>query len=285
VSSYQTGVANDPENIELRVALIGALRKNNQPTEAIAAAKEALKVDTKSIGVYNNFGLACLDQKNLVLAKFVFQKAIQEIDGAENDPTLQTNLGWTYYLDHDVPSATEHLQKALAIDPNLVPALVYLSRLYMDDHNYAATVPLLENAAAQDPKNADLQLTLGVAYRGVGRLDDAQKAYSKALTLAPGNPAPHFNLGVLLGDYRKDYDGAVAEFNQYVAAGGPQSDLAQTYIKDVTKEKEIAAKRAAADAERKAKEEERKKQEQEKQNSGGTDPTPAPAPEPAPTPG
>lgn len=272
-ATWETGIRNDPENIGLRVARIGALRELGRIDEAIAASKEALKINAKSVAVYNNFGLAYLDKGNLVLAKFIFQKAVQEIDGAEDNALLQTNLGWTLYRDDNSPAATEHLKKALELDPNLVPALVYLSRVYMDDHNYDETVPLLENAARLDPNNADVQLTLGVAYRGTGRLDEAEKAYQRALSLNPSDPSPHLNLGVLRGDYRKDYDGAVDEFSKYISSGGKEKALAETYIRDVKKEKELSEKRVAADAEKKARDEERKRKEAEAASA------PAPAPE------
>lgn len=282
-SNIEQGMRNDPENVDLRVAKINLLREQGRTNDALEEAKAALKINAKSLGVYNAFGLCYLEQGDLTLARFIFQKAIQEIEGAEENAFLQTNLGWTYYLDENVPQATFHLKKALEIDANLLPAAVYLSKIYMEDHNYGDTVPLLENAARLDPNNAEIQLTLGVAYRGVNRLDDAEKAYRKALSLDPADPAPHFNLGVLIGDYRKDYDGAVNEFSQYIAGGGPERALAEQYIKDIQREKELSEKRAAAAAEAKRREEERKKKEElTKQNEPKPGAAPAPAPAPAP---
>ncbi|MEZ4235966.1 MAG: tetratricopeptide repeat protein [Myxococcota bacterium] len=261
LSAYQTGVTNAPDNIDLRVAQVNALRRAGQADEAIAAARDALSTNAKSLALYNALGLAYLEKRNLVLARFVFQKATQEIEGAENNAVLQANIGWTYYLDDDKPAATEHLQKALELDPELVPALVQLARVYMDDHDYEDTVPLLERAATLDPNNADVQLTLGVAYRGVGRLDDAQAAYDRAMKLAPDDPAPLFNMGVLEGDYRKDYNGAIASFQKYIAANGQEKALAQEYVDAVEREKTDAEKKAKAEAERKARAEERARKE------------------------
>ncbi len=261
VNNYRSGIRNDPENMDLRVALVAALRSDGKVTEAIAEAKEALKVNALSLPVYNNLGLAYLDSGDFTLAKFTFQKALQSIEGAELNAYLKTNLGWAFYREGNRPAATRYLEEAVSLDDELVPALVYLSRVYMDDHNYGDTVPLLERAAKKDPSNADVQLTLGVAYRGVERLDDAKSSYEKALTLDPTNPAPHFNLGILLGDYNKEYDAAIAAFNQYIDAGGPESAVASEYIADISKEKARAEKRAKADADRKVRDAERKDRE------------------------
>jgi Flp pilus assembly protein TadD len=237
------------------------MRRSGRIDEAITSAQASLASNAKSLSLYNALGLAYLDKRNLVLARFVFQKATQEIDDADQNAVLQSNIGWTFYLDDDKSAATEHLQRALELDPNLVPALVQLSRVYMDDHNYQDTVPLLERAAALDPGNADIQLTLGVAYRGVGRLDDAEAAYRQALKLDPSDPSPELNLGVLQADYRKDYDAGIAAFRRYVSSGGAEKALAEEYIKSVEFEKSVADKRAKAEAERKARAEERKRKE------------------------
>jgi tetratricopeptide (TPR) repeat protein len=276
--TVKQGIASAPENIALRVALINALREQGRVDEAIEESKKALHINAKSLGVYNAFGLCYLDRKDYTLARFILQKAVQEIEGAEGNAFLQTNLGWTYFMEGNVPQATFHLKKAVEVDGNLVPALVYLSKIYMEDHNFADTIPMLENAARLDPTNADIQLTLGVAYRGVGRLEDAERSYQRALQLDPSDPAPHFNLGVLIGDYRKDYTGAINAFSQYIAGGGPEKALAEQYIKDIQKEKELSEKRAKAAEEAKRREEERKRKEElvKQEESGGTPEAPAP---------
>ena len=262
VSRYRAGMLQAPEDIPLRVALIGALRAQGRPLEAIDEAKAALAINANSVEVYNNFGLAYMDQGNLTLARFIFQKALQAIPDADSNAYIHCNLGWAAYLDENIPLATQELKRAVELDDQLVPALVYLSRIYMDDKNYADTVPMLETATQLDPSNADLYLNLGVAYRGVGRLDDAKAAYDKALSLDPSNPAPHFNLGVLLGDFNKDYDGAVDAFTTYVQAGGERAELANEYIAEVQKEKKRADRRKKALEAKKKREEERKRKEE-----------------------
>lgn len=286
--TVRQGIERAPDNVPLRIALINQLRADGRVDEAIEESKKALRINAKSLGIYNAFGLCYIARKDYTLARFILQKAVQEIEGAEDNAFLQTNLGWTYFLQGNTPQATFHLKKAVEADPDLVPALVYLSKIYMEDHNYADTISLLENAARLDPANAEIQLTLGVAYRGTGRLDDAQSAYQRALQLDPANPAPHFNLGVLIGDYRKDYASAIASFQQYIAGGGPETALAEQYIRDIQKEKELSEKRAKLAEETKRREEERKRKEELARQEGaraGVQPTnpddPSPdAPEP-----
>ena len=281
LNTFRTGMTNDPEHMGLRVALVAALRSQGRSDEAILAAKEALKVNANSLPIYNNFALAYIDKGDTTLARFILQKALQSVEGAVNNAYLHTNVGWSYYLDGNKAAAVESLEKAVELDPELVPALMYLSRVYLEDRNYEDMVVLLERAETIDPTSADVQLNLGIAYRGVGRLDDAKAAYEKAMALDPANPDPHFNLGILLGDYRKDYEAAVGSFNQYIAGGGGEAERAMTYIDSVVKEKERAERRARAEADRQRREAEKKRREevlrQAEDQAPPDDPDPAPA--------
>lgn len=260
--NLKLGLRQSPEHMGLRVGLIKLLRSQGRYDEAIEASKAALKINANHLPVYNNFALAYLDKGNTTLARFILQKALQSVEGAVNNATLHTNLGWSYYLDGNLPAAKESLDKAVELEPELVPALMYLSRVYLDDRNYEDMVPLLETARSVDPTNPDVQLTLGIAYRGTGRLDDARKAYEQALVLRPDDPTPHFNLGILLGDHEKDYDGAIAAFERYVLAKGAQVERAATYIDEVRKEKERAERRARAEAKRREREAERAREQE-----------------------
>lgn len=279
--TLRTGITKAPEEMTIRVALIDLLRSQRRTQDAINAAKDALKVDTRAVEVFNSLGLAYLDQNELMLARFVYQKALRDgdgdgrsdIPGADQSAYIHCNLGWTWFLQGDPFAAEAELKKAIELDPNLVPALVYLSRLYMDARNYADTVPLLERAAARAPRNHGVQMNLGLAYRGVGRLPDARAAYQRALEIDPRNPDPHFNLGVLTGDYEKNYPGAIAEFQQYLQLGGKEAALANEYIEAIQREQKQQEKRKKAEEDKKRREEERKKRDQAEKAA------PAPAPD------
>ena len=226
ISNYRTGIRNNPENMELRVALIGLLRKQGDVDGAVAEAKKALKINANSLDVYNNMGLAYIDLEEFALAQFVYQKALT-LDGADQNAYIRCNYGWTMYLKGEKGLATFQLQKAVELDPELVPALIYLSKLYMEDRNYTDTIELLERAAAKAPDNHGVQMNLGVAYRGVGRLEDAAKAYQTAIALDSENVDPYYNLGILYGDYTKDYDKAIESFEMYIIYGGKITEIGE----------------------------------------------------------
>ena len=99
---YRAGLQNDPDTGDLVVGIIGVLRRMGQHDEAIREAKAALGRDANNIDVYNNLGLVYIDMNKPDLAQFIYQKALNSIDGADNNPTLHANLGRTY-LAKDSP--------------------------------------------------------------------------------------------------------------------------------------------------------------------------------------
>ncbi len=292
IATWRTGVTHDPENIDLRVALIGALRDGGRIDDAIAEAKAALKVNSNSIGVYNNLGLIYMEKGDLDLAKFVFLKA-RDVPGGDTNVYLRTNLGRILYLQGENSGALFNFQEAVKLDPEFLPALVYLAEMYQSDRNYTDMVPLLETAAKKAPEDHGVQMNLGIAYRGVGRYPEAKVAYETALKLEPTNPNPYFNLGILYGDYLKTpegvkmYDEALEAFGTYVTMGGKERDLAKTYIESVEKDKKKYLKKKekeASDATRKAQEAAAKKAEEEAARNKPPEPKPPEPTPPEPTP-
>ena len=111
---YRAGLQNDPDKGELVVGIIGILRRLGQHDEAIEEAKAALSRDANNIDVYNNLGLVYIDMNKPDLAQFIYQKALNSIDGAENNPALHANLGRTYLAKDRRWNAKQELEKARA---------------------------------------------------------------------------------------------------------------------------------------------------------------------------
>lgn len=62
---------------------------------------------------------------------------------------------------------------------------------------YQSAIPLLDKAAAKDPKNADVQNYLGYSHRKLKRFDLALKHYRAALSIAPKHRGANEYLGEL----------------------------------------------------------------------------------------
>lgn len=259
VATARQGVASAPKNTAVRVALVEAIRRSGDGAAAVAEAKAALAQDAFALPLHNAMGLAYLDQGELALARFVFEKALGSVPGADKDAEIRCNLGRVYLAAGDRILARVAFTEALQLDDRNLVAQVQLGRMYVVDHAYAQALPLLERAALVDADNVGLLVDLGIALRGVGRLDDAEGAYRKAVALNPTDPTPLLNLAILLGDYKKDYAAGQDAANDYVKRGGADPARAKELADDL--------KREARDADRRRKAEEDKQKQQRRQDT------------------
>jgi tetratricopeptide (TPR) repeat protein len=250
-------IEQDPENLDLRVGLVDVYRLMGDHQTAISEAKQALSINANSIELYRSMGATYVDQGELMLARFVLQKALDTLEGARNHAGLHESLGSVYQLEDKLLLARAFYERALEIDPSMFPSRIHLSELHMKDRNYEEAVTLLEFANARRPDDPGLLITLGVAYRGVGRVEDAVSSYKAALQSDPGFVDAWFNLGIVYGDSLKDYSRSISAFEQYIEMSGSESELASTYIKDIEREQKRADRRNKAEEDRKRREAER----------------------------
>lgn len=69
------------------------------------------------------------------------------------------------------------------------------ARAALEKKDYANAVPILEQALALEPTNADVLTWLGFAHRNLGHQDLALKYYNEALALSPGHKGAHEYIG------------------------------------------------------------------------------------------
>ncbi len=74
-----------------------------------------------------------------------------------------------------------------------------------DAFSAKASIGNLIEALKKDPKNGALWAELGMKRKGIGDYVGAKEAYEYAFKLMPNNAVVADNLGVIYGDYLKDY--------------------------------------------------------------------------------
>ncbi len=283
LQNYRAGLRNDDGNGLLVAATVGVLRKLGRYEEAERQARLAIKGDANNVDAYNALGLVYLAKGELELAQFVYQRAIMAVPGADANAQVHANLGRVFLEQGKPADARLELDKALTLDTELVDAMVALSHFHLDNRDWSSTVELLERARTLDDENPDIEINLGIGYRGLGRHDEAELAYEKALDLDPENPNPYLNLALLYGEHLQQFDKALETIQRYRDLGGTEtatadaweSDIAATK-KKVERQKEIQRKRE----ERRKKQEERQRllEEEKAAQEAASSAEPAPAP-------
>ena len=122
----------------------------------------------------------------------IYQDLVQAVP---NDPGLLMNLGMALAMGGQEADAIAPLQKAVALNPKLLPAHMFLGSSYLARGDAASAVAPLERVVAARPSDVESRRLLAQAYSGVGRTADAVSQLRKITELAPALPAAWHALG------------------------------------------------------------------------------------------
>jgi tetratricopeptide (TPR) repeat protein len=123
----------------------------------------------------------------------------------------QLNKGVTAYKSAKYEEAIDHFQQAVALDPTLINAKMYLATAFAQQYIPGADTPennkmaeqaieqyqrVLEMNAARDQK---VNSAKGIAYLylNMKKFDDAKKYYRMAGDMDPNDPEPYYSVGVI----------------------------------------------------------------------------------------
>jgi len=262
--AYQRGLQQAPKDAGLLNGQARVWLKNGRYIDAEEGAKAILKVDSNSIDAFNTLGLAYLEMKQLERARFAFMKA-QSLPGGDASASVVTNLGLVKMRMGKEFEAREHFEEALRLDSFAPSAKVNLGHLMLKNLDYEGARTLLEEATRALPGNIPVKLNLAVALRGTGEVDRAQTLYEEIAA----DPDTEYqadailNLGILQGDFLRDYGSAIKSYEEYIAlreSGGEgvaEDDAVHAYLKEMRKlkkrqdrKREKAARKAREAAEK-----------------------------------
>jgi tetratricopeptide (TPR) repeat protein len=121
-------------------------------------------------------------------------------------------IAWPYYLAQLYRSRNQHepatasFERTLALDPDYVPALVWLGVMRLDAGRVAQAEPLLDRAIALQPHSAAARFAKGRAALAAGNHNAAVEHFETALASDPQARPVHYPLAMAyraLGDHRR----------------------------------------------------------------------------------
>ena len=115
----------------------------------------------------------------------------------ENNPAL-TRLAFIYSDRGDDDKTLKYVERSLCYEPYDVHKLLIAAFAYLRKGEYYLALGVLSRAAAQDPKNPELQRYLGIACSNLGWIESADRQFRTAFELDPKSSETAFNLAVLL---------------------------------------------------------------------------------------
>ncbi|WP_419699963.1 tetratricopeptide repeat protein [Mucilaginibacter sp. NFX135] len=133
-------------------------------------------------------------------------------------------LGAAARLDKDNTGATNNFNQAIALAGKSSKPYQYVGEAYLlvapgakvapADAN--AAIAVLQKGKAVNPKDAELLITLGNAYRSQLKSNEAYQAYSDASTIDPKNPAAKVATGVLW-QFANNFEDSEKQFQDALA--------------------------------------------------------------------
>jgi tetratricopeptide (TPR) repeat protein len=126
--------------------------------------------------------------------------ALFAADGAA-DAARWKAMGVAHAARGDYAGAEEPFHRACLLDPKLPDACLYFGRtLYLLDR-FGDAVNVLDAALANDPRNGQIYRIEAMALEAMGKADEAEAAFRKAISLdrrSPPDENPAIDYGVFL---------------------------------------------------------------------------------------
>ncbi|MFZ0662909.1 MAG: tetratricopeptide repeat protein [Acidobacteriaceae bacterium] len=140
-------------------------------------------------------GLCYLDARRYDDARAAFAKEFSVDPSSASAYLLLGNM----LMNANLPEiAAGEAQKALQLDPKLPLAHFMLGEVYLDKSDVANATAEFEQERRLDPGYAATYDRLGDLYTRVGKLQEAQQALTKALSLDTSSTGPFIQMGKVL---------------------------------------------------------------------------------------
>jgi len=216
IFEYQAALKINPGDAKAHINLGNAYNERGWLADAINEYTAAIKLDHSIVDGYKNLALIYTkqDKYHSALAQLKQAVAIEPTDAA-----LYSRLGDVYMRMGDYDKAVsyhglglcyeklgrpdeqiEAYKRALAINPNMVGALVNLANAYVSGQEYDLAIEYYRKALSLKPSDAMIHYNFGIAYVNKGDFEEAVRLYEKAVKIEPDMGDAHN--GLAYGYYR-----------------------------------------------------------------------------------
>jgi tetratricopeptide (TPR) repeat protein len=220
-----------PGNAEA-LAHLGLIASHQEDyKDAAAHYRKALAVNPKLPGVRLNLGLALFKSGEMKEAVPVFTQLLKS--AAPDSPDAQRYtilLAMSHYGAQDYAQAVPLLKQAAARDPQNLTLLMTLAHSCLWSKQYPCVLDTYHEILALNAESAEADMLAGEASDELHDHGDAIEQFRAAVKANPNEPEVHFGLGYLLWT-QKHLDEAATEF-QAELANDPKHAQSMLYLGD-----------------------------------------------------
>jgi tetratricopeptide (TPR) repeat protein len=168
IALLQRRIALDPNSDEAYYYMGLSYKEMKQYPEALGALRQATTLADAKADRHFWLGILYEQVDSTSRAVSEFKRTVELDSAGANSAIAYRQLGYHRLLEKDYPGATPYLERAVAINPKDVQALVWLAQGYQNSHNREKATENYQRVLAIDPKQPD-------ALRGMKSLTGGAK--------------------------------------------------------------------------------------------------------------
>jgi len=176
--SFLKAIELDSTNINALNNLGLLMAKSKRMKEAKRVFKKVVKKDSSNIGSLIGLGTILADEKNFRDAKKIFEKVIKK--DSININAL-TSLGRILADEENYKEAVKYFHRILAITPKSNKILYYLGKAYYFNKQYKQSLIYFRKVHDSSKYIYDTSIKKGICSFMLGRNDNAEKYFKKAI--------------------------------------------------------------------------------------------------------
>lgn len=202
--------------------LASALMACGNLDEAISYWRRTLALAPDYAAAYVNLGDAYFAKSEIESSELAYRKGIEL---APDNPKAFVGLARVLHFGDRNEEAETALHQALELAEDAPEMCNLVGTVLLEAGGLDAALELFETSVRKEPGEPQGHACMGIAQHMLGRPDDAEVAYRRALDIDPRYPLALKHLGVLLQE-RGELDAAAECFRQLLAAD-PNDDVAR----------------------------------------------------------
>ena len=197
---YAIQPASDPEHRRLLLLLSECYLRGGEDTKVIALLDPLADADPNDLTLAYLLGTALLHQGQDQRGALMIERILRNGDTAE----AHMLMAFTRMKANDKKGATDEVDRAIALNPNLPEAYSLRGRLAYVEADLDGAEAAFRKALALDPTAFDPLLWLGTLLREEGKLQEARSHLEHAIQLRPREIRVRYQFALLCSDEGDD---------------------------------------------------------------------------------
>lgn len=220
----ESAVAGGLEDAKIYAALADVYEAGGYFENAIPVMRRAIAKEPENDFYRSRYGLLLVNSKAPAAAVIRLNEALREFPTSAR---LWFALGIAQFEDNKLTEAQQAFEKALSIDPKLIPALAYSGAVLVEKAQYAEAATVYERAVAVNGKVALLHYLLADTLLKMTSIDEKriEASLKRAVALDADLTSAHLTLGRLYFRQSRWSEAAVS----FEKAVGLEPERAETF--------------------------------------------------------